>query len=62
MLTHAPSVLPEHPPLPPPAAACYACPALDAATLALQDTLTVSLYRLAAAFGDGLAKVGGWVA
>lgn len=30
---------------------------VDAAVLALQDTLTTSLYALSGAFGDGLAKV-----
>lgn len=41
-----------------PHAGCYATQALDAAAHALQDTITVALYRLADAFGEGLAKVG----
>lgn len=46
-----------------PAAGCLTAVApgarqpIDAAVLALQDTLTTSLYALANAFGDGLAKV-----
>ncbi|PSC68145.1 Nucleoporin Ndc1-Nup isoform A [Micractinium conductrix] len=38
-------------------AACYRAPALDAPLLAMQDTLTVCLYRMVDTFGDGLAKV-----
>ena len=38
-------------------AACYARQAADAAAWALQDTLSVALYRLAAAFDDTLPKV-----
>lgn len=38
-------------------AACYGTQGLDAAAWALQDMLTVALYRLAATFGEGLPKV-----
>lgn len=48
--------LPPHPPARLPAGV-YASQSLDAAACALQDVLTVALYRLAATFGDGLPKV-----
>lgn len=39
-------------------AGSHGSPALDAAAVALADTLTVALYRVAATFGEGLPKVG----
>lgn len=38
-------------------AGCYSSPSVDAAAYALQDTLTVALYRTSTTFGAGLGKV-----
>lgn len=40
-------------------AGCYSSPSVDAAAYALQDTLTVALYRTSTTFGAGLGKVRG---
>ena len=53
----SPSHAPHSSPALHPAAGCYSSQSLEAAAYALQDTLTVALYRITAAFGDGLLKV-----
>ena len=41
------------------AAGAFGSQSVDAAVLALLDTLLTSLYALASVFGEGLTKVGG---